>query len=146
MLPQASDSWTLGEAAHLLNRAGFGGDPQEIQNFHALGRTKAVDSLLNPAEPLGTIPVPVWATREQAIADMRERAEQRARAYLPVAGHEHCPRCWVLGGSKHVLSFHLGQDGSTETCKCRNCGAEYASTAACAEVVSSTSTYSATFE
>ncbi len=76
MLPQASDSWTLIEAAHLLNRAGFGGSPQEIQKLHALGRIQAVDSLLNPAEPIGSIPVPLWATREQAIADMRERAEQ----------------------------------------------------------------------
>jgi len=72
----------------------------------------------------------VLRAESQGASVTRERAEQRARAYLPVAGHEHCPRCWVLGGSKHVLSFHLGQDGSTETCKCRNCGAEYASTAA----------------
>jgi uncharacterized protein (DUF1800 family) len=77
MLPQASDSWTLVEAAHLLNRAGFGGSPQEIREFHALGRNKAVDSLLKPDEPVGAIPVPLWATREQAVADMRERAEQR---------------------------------------------------------------------
>jgi uncharacterized protein (DUF1800 family) len=76
MLPQAPDTWTLFEAAHLLNRAGFGGNPDEIKALHALGRSKAVDSLLNPTEPIGAIPMPAWANREQAIEDMRERGKQ----------------------------------------------------------------------
>jgi len=76
MLPQAPDSWTIFEAAHLLNRAGFGGNPDEIKALHALGRSKAVDSLLNPTEPIGAIPMPAWANREQAIEDMRERGKQ----------------------------------------------------------------------
>ncbi len=76
MLPQAPDSWTIFEAAHLLNRAGFGGNPDEIKALHALGRIKAVDSLLNPSEPIGVIPLPSWANREQAVEDMRERAKQ----------------------------------------------------------------------
>ena len=49
MLPKADNTWTLFEAAHLLNRAGFGGSPDEIKAFHALGRVKAVDSLLASA-------------------------------------------------------------------------------------------------
>lgn len=76
MLPQASDSWSIFEAAHLLNRAGFGGNPDEIKALHTLGRIKAVDSLLNPSEPIGAIPMPAWANREQAVEDLRERGRQ----------------------------------------------------------------------
>ncbi len=76
MLPKAESPWTPNEAAHLLNRAGFGGSPSDIRNLHALGREKAVDSLINPTEPLDAFPLPEWSTREQAIADMRARAEQ----------------------------------------------------------------------
>ncbi len=77
MLPKAENSWTLFEAAHLLNRAGFGGSPAEIQAFHAQGREKAVDSLLNPTEPEDTFPLPSWATPENVEADTRARAQQR---------------------------------------------------------------------
>lgn len=77
MLLQADDTWTVFEAAHLLNRAGFGANPGEIKALHALGRIKAVESLLNPAEPIDAFPLPDWATPEQALADMRGRFEQR---------------------------------------------------------------------
>lgn len=77
MLPQAENSWTLFEAAHLLNRAGFGGSPSAIKAFHALGRVKAVDFLIAPTEPLDAFPVPTWCNDEQALADMRARVEQR---------------------------------------------------------------------
>jgi uncharacterized protein (DUF1800 family) len=73
MLPRASETWTIFEAAHLLNRAGFGGNPSEIKVFHALGRDKAVDSLIAPTEPLDAFPVPAWSTPEQALADMKSR-------------------------------------------------------------------------
>ena len=34
---------TIEEAAHLLNRAGFGGSPGEIRRLHKLGRREAVE-------------------------------------------------------------------------------------------------------
>jgi hypothetical protein len=86
MLPQAENSWTLQEAAHLLNRAGFGAGPDEITACHALGRVKAVDSLLNPTEPIDAFPLPDWANREQALADMRARIEQRREIQRKVRG------------------------------------------------------------
>lgn len=76
MLPQADETWTIFEAAHLLNRAGFGGSPAEIKTFHALGRTKAVDSLIAPTEALDAFPLPDWCNDEQALADQRSRMEQ----------------------------------------------------------------------
>jgi uncharacterized protein (DUF1800 family) len=77
MLPKSDDNWTLFEAAHLLNRAGFGGSPDEIRAFHALGRFKAVDALLSQEEPVDNFPLPEWANPERALADMRGRIEQR---------------------------------------------------------------------
>lgn len=77
MLPQADDQWTLFEAAHLLNRAGFGGSPDEIKAFHAKGRNKAVDLLFTSNDSPDAFPFPEWATEERLLADMRQRFEQR---------------------------------------------------------------------
>ena len=66
MLPKAEATWTIFEAAHLLNRAGFGGSPSEIKAFHSLGREKAVDSLIAPTEPMSAFPIPAWSTRREA--------------------------------------------------------------------------------
>jgi uncharacterized protein (DUF1800 family) len=78
MLPQAENTWTLFEAAHLLNRAGFGGSPADVTALHALGRVKAVDSLLAADESADAFPLPEWSTEERALADMRGRLEQRS--------------------------------------------------------------------
>jgi uncharacterized protein (DUF1800 family) len=77
MLPKAEKTWTLFEAAHLLNRAGFGGSPAEIKTFHALGRENAVESLLNPAEPDDAFPAPAWSGSEEALAELRMRLNRR---------------------------------------------------------------------
>ena len=76
MLPAAPDEWTIQEAAHLLRRAGFGGSPKDIESFHALGRYRAVESLLAPTEPVDAFTLPAWANRDQAVADMKARFEQ----------------------------------------------------------------------
>ena len=72
MLPQAENNWTIDEAAHLLNRAGFGGSPAEIAAFHALGRIAAVDSLLGKLENADAA-APSWTAPEKAAEDARER-------------------------------------------------------------------------
>jgi uncharacterized protein (DUF1800 family) len=78
MLKKADTPWTIFEAAHLLNRAGFGGSPQRILEFHKLGREKAVDSLVEPAEAESALPPPAWSTPENALQAQRERiAAQR---------------------------------------------------------------------
>ena len=79
MLPKAENPWTIFEAAHLLNRAGFGGSPSEICDFHALGREKAVDSLIAPTEPLDRFPRPEWSSEERATAELRARFEERRK-------------------------------------------------------------------
>ena len=44
--PLSPDRWNFVAAAHLLNRAGFGGSPAEIQTLCDLGPDKAVSHLL----------------------------------------------------------------------------------------------------
>ena len=56
--PLPVSEWTPQAAAHLLNRAGFGGTPEEIQKLHALGHPGAVESLLGAGEELDLFPPP----------------------------------------------------------------------------------------
>lgn len=79
MLPKAENHWTLNEAAHLLNRAGFGGSPDEIRDLHAMGRHKAVEHLLNAKDDADFLPLPGWAEPEQAMEDAREFASMRGK-------------------------------------------------------------------
>lgn len=83
MLAKAQNSWSLFEAAHLLNRAGFGGSPSEIRDFHALGRSQAVASLLAPTETLDTFPLPAWNSKEQQHEDRAAFHEQRRKQSDP---------------------------------------------------------------
>jgi hypothetical protein len=48
LAPLPANEWTLQAAAHLLNRAAFGGSPEEIQRLHAMGHAAAVRSLRHP--------------------------------------------------------------------------------------------------
>jgi hypothetical protein len=68
----------------------------------------------------------VARTVRQGSPVTRERAEQRARGYLPLAGHEHCPRCWVFNGVKTPLHFREATEERPESAVCKVCGAEYA--------------------
>jgi uncharacterized protein (DUF1800 family) len=97
MLTNADNSWTLAEAAHLLNRAGFGGSPAAIKAVHTMGRSGAVEALLAPDEPDSAFPPPPWATKEQALAELRSRADelrqiQLARRSTPPAEAERIRR------------------------------------------------------
>jgi uncharacterized protein (DUF1800 family) len=73
MLPKAQGSWSWQEAGHLLNRAGFGGSPAEITQWHLLGREKAVEKLLTHQEKPGWMPVPDWADPEKIREEAREK-------------------------------------------------------------------------
>jgi hypothetical protein len=68
----------------------------------------------------------VARAQRQGMPVTEERAEQRARAYLPTAGQEHCPRCWVVYGQKNPLRFRDTAAERPETALCHACGAEYA--------------------
>lgn len=48
--PLSKSRWSPALAAHLLNRAGFGGTPFEIEQIHALGMERAVESVTSLAD------------------------------------------------------------------------------------------------
>ncbi|MGA3170101.1 MAG: DUF1800 domain-containing protein [Chthoniobacteraceae bacterium] len=53
--------WDLQKAAHLLNRAGFGGTPDEIKAFYELGLDGAVNLVLDGPDDSTQFPKPSWA-------------------------------------------------------------------------------------
>ncbi len=77
MISKAEGSWSIQEARHLLNRAGFGGSPDEVKKFHQLGREAAVEFLLEPTEKTEAFPVPEWADPETVRKSLTEFFEKR---------------------------------------------------------------------
>jgi len=59
--PLPKNQWTPVQAAHLLNRAGFGGSPAEVEEFYQLGHAGAVERLLNGDGSTASFPDPAWA-------------------------------------------------------------------------------------
>ena len=86
MLPRATEKWTRGEARHLLNRAGFGGSPREVDGLYALGREDAVDWLLDGGGEDEDFPVLEWASEERFIEETRERMEKRREVQEKLSG------------------------------------------------------------
>ena len=71
--PLSSGQWNFSTAAHLSNRAGFGGTPEEIQKLADLGPDKAIASLLDYENIPDPTPNPDWAKpNPQEIAKYRE--------------------------------------------------------------------------
>ena len=68
-----SSRWNYAAAAHLLNRAGFGGTPAEIERLHALGAEGAVSHLVNYEQVEDPRTPPEWAKPDpERAAKMRE--------------------------------------------------------------------------
>ena len=59
--PIDRSKWDFAAAAHLLNRAGFGGAPDEIQRLADMGMERAVLYLLNYEQIPDSTPNPDWA-------------------------------------------------------------------------------------
>lgn len=53
MSPIGDDAWSADRAAHLLERAGFGGPPHQVARLAAMTPAEAVDSLLHGADTSG---------------------------------------------------------------------------------------------
>ncbi|MDE3009548.1 MAG: DUF1800 domain-containing protein [Pseudomonadota bacterium] len=51
LTPIAASDWTTARAAHLLERAGFGATPEEIERSYQLGAREAVRQLVHPQGP-----------------------------------------------------------------------------------------------
>ncbi len=75
--PLSEQRWNFAAAAHLLNRAGFGGPPAQIQQLLDLGTDRAVAHLLDYEKIPDPTPNPVWARPDP---DRRARFEAYRKA------------------------------------------------------------------
>ena len=73
--PLATDGWNYETAAHLLNRAGFGGPPDAVAKLTDLGHDAALSSLLDYEKIPDPTPNPAWAVPDLGRAE-RQRAMQ----------------------------------------------------------------------
>jgi uncharacterized protein (DUF1800 family) len=60
----SSDQWDYSTAAHLLNRAGFGGPPADVKKLDDLGLDSAVDFMVDYENIPDPTPNPEWARPE----------------------------------------------------------------------------------
>ncbi len=75
LMPLPPDQWDRAKAAHLLNRAGFGGAPAHIDSLAASGMAATVRYLIDgPATPVAANP-PDWA-RPRNLLVLREQVQQ----------------------------------------------------------------------
>ena len=77
--PGKADPWDERKAAHLLNRAGFGGTPQDVAELVRIGYDAAVDRLLNFQQHAEDYPPPDWATNPPEEMKWPEKARQKYR-------------------------------------------------------------------
>src|SRR5579862_7318248 len=69
--PLSASQWDFTTAAHLLNRAGFGGTPAEIEKLVALGPEQAVSSLVDYEKIPDPTTEPSWAHPDPGRAERR---------------------------------------------------------------------------
>ena len=76
--PLPGPQWNTATAAHLMNRAGFGASPQDIENVRQLGLDKAVSWFLDYEKIPDPTPAPDWAQPDPAIIARREAIRNAA--------------------------------------------------------------------
>ena len=70
--------WNYATAAHLLNRAGFGGTPNEVEQLQNLGLNAAVSSLVDFERVPDPTPAPSWAKPDpERMAKLRQAMDLR---------------------------------------------------------------------
>jgi uncharacterized protein (DUF1800 family) len=74
LTPLDPKQWDVTKAAHLLNRATFGGTPEDIEALHSLGFEGAVHSVLNSPDDANLFPKPAEVTPIN-IPAMREQTK-----------------------------------------------------------------------
>jgi uncharacterized protein (DUF1800 family) len=72
--PLSASRWDFNTAAHLLNRAGFGGTPADIQKLVSLGHEGAVSWLVDFEKIPDSKPDPDWAHPDPGRAERRRAA------------------------------------------------------------------------
>jgi len=78
--PLPASKWNVSTAAHLLNRAGFGGTPSDIEKLEALGPDAAVASLVDYERVADPTVSPSWAKADPERAEKFREAMEARRA------------------------------------------------------------------
>lgn len=85
LTPISESQWNFTTAAHLLNRAGFGGPPSDIEKLVALGPEKAVSHFVDFESVSDETPAPDWAkpdtTRMERFQKFRNAPLQERREF-----------------------------------------------------------------
>ena len=76
--PLPASQWNTATAAHLMNRAGFGGSPQDIENLRLMGLNRAVSWLVDYEKIPDTTPAPDWAQPDPNFLARREAIRNAA--------------------------------------------------------------------
>src|SRR5581483_6257243 len=74
LTPLPIRQWDMTKAAHLLNRAGFGGSPEQIKAFCELGLDGAGKQVLNARDDAEQFPKPAWAAPRNMM-EMRQQLQ-----------------------------------------------------------------------
>lgn len=74
LTPLSASQWDFATAAHLLNRAGFGGTPAEIERFATLKPAEAVSRLVDCEHVPDSTARPEWAKPDPKRAEKRLHA------------------------------------------------------------------------
>ena len=79
----ADSKWNNATAAHLLNRAGFGATPDEIEQARQKGLTAAVEQLVDVKADAAEVPPPSWAHPRNIRAQRMDirRAKERGEDF-----------------------------------------------------------------
>jgi uncharacterized protein (DUF1800 family) len=81
--PLPDQRWNFKMAAHLLNRAGFGGPPSEIERLAVLGPERAVAFLVDYEHVPDATPNPAWAApdpnREERLRAARQASPEERK-------------------------------------------------------------------
>ncbi len=106
--PLSSTDWNFAKAAHLLNRAGFGGPPAEIQKLADLGPDQAVSFLLDYENIPDPTPNPDWAKpdpeeirqfraaiKNAATPEEKKSCSSRQTAVAPARGMMELRGWWL---------------------------------------------------
>jgi uncharacterized protein (DUF1800 family) len=108
--PLSGERWSFTTAAHLLNRAGFGGPPAEIEKLVTLGPERAVSHLVDfenipdeTADPSWAKPDPTRAERFLAARRAGEEERRRLQREEQQAQRQHMMelRGWWLQRMAH---------------------------------------------
>jgi uncharacterized protein (DUF1800 family) len=77
----SADRWNYDTAAHLLNRAGFGGPPTAIQKLASLNPDDALSTLLDYERHPDPTPDPAWAKPDpEGVRRLRDQARNASQA------------------------------------------------------------------